>query len=172
MYKLLISSIGAIGLIATTAIVNQLPLSAQLQPSLTTSQAAAKRVSLTLKADKKVMSMVGNKPKISYLPISGKVKQKDIIRYTVTAQSNSQSVTNLALSQKIPRGTTYVKSSATALEGAELLFSIDGGKTYAAKPIIGKKEAAIRSYTNLRWKFNKSIAANTKINATYEVEVN
>ena len=115
--------------------------------------------------------MVGDKQKITYQPIAGKVKQQDTIRYTVIAQSNSQPVKNLALTQPIPRGTMYIKNSATTLAGSELLFSIDGGKTYSAKPIIGKKEAPTSSYTNLRWKFNKLMAANTKVNASYEVQV-
>jgi uncharacterized repeat protein (TIGR01451 family) len=172
MYKFLITSISAIGLIATTALTHQLPLQAQSQPIIgTATQPAAKRVVLTLKAEKKMMEMVNNKQKISYQPISGQVKQKDILKYTVTAKSNSQPVKNLALTQPIPKGTTYIKNSATPLEGAELLFSIDSGKTYTAKPIIGKKEAPTSYYTNLRWKFNKLMAANTKINASYEVQV-
>ena len=172
MYKFLITSISAIGLIATTTLTHQFPLQAQSQPIAgTATQPAAKRVVLTLKADKKVVAMVGNKQKVSYQPISGKVKQQEIIRYTVVAQSNSQPVKNLALTQPIPKGTMYVKNSASTLASSELLFSIDGGKTYTAKPIIGKKEAPTSSYTNLRWKFNKLMAANTKLNASYEVQV-
>lgn len=172
MYKLLITSISAIGLIATTALTNQFPLQAQSQSIVgAATQPAAKRVILSLKADKKVVAMVGDKQKITYQPIAGKVKQQDTIRYTVIAQSNSQPVKNLALTQPIPRGTMYVKNSATTLAGSELLFSIDGGRTYSAKPIIGKKEAPTSSYTNLRWKFNKLMAANTKVNASYEVQV-
>jgi uncharacterized repeat protein (TIGR01451 family) len=171
MYKILITSISVIGLIATTSLTHQLPLQAQSQTITGAAQPAAKRVVLTLKADKKVVAMVGNKQKVSYQPISGKVKQQEIIRYTVVAQSNSQPVKNLALTQPIPRGTMYVKNSATTLAGSDLLFSIDGGRTYSAKPIIGKKEAPTNYYTNLRWKFNKLMAANTKINASYEVQV-
>ena len=51
------------------------------------------------------------------------------------------------------------------------LQTVTIGKTYTAKPIVGKKEAPTSYYTNLRWKFNKLIAANTKINASYEVQV-
>jgi uncharacterized repeat protein (TIGR01451 family) len=171
MYKLLVTSISAIGLIATTALTHQLPLLAQSQTIPGATQQVAKRVTLTLKAERKVVETVENKQKISYQPISGKVKQSDIIRYTVMAKNSSRPVKNLTLNQVIPKGTMYVKNSAKVLDGAELLFSIDGGKTYAARPIVDKKEAAPSTYTNLRWKFTKLMAANAQVNATYEVEV-
>ena len=172
MYKLLITSISALGLIATTALTHQLPLLAQLQPAPgATTQPAAKRVVLTLKAEKKVMEMVDKKPKVTYQPVSGKVKSKDILKYTVTAKNGDRPVKNLMLTQPIPRGTTYVKNSATPLKDSELLFSIDGGKTYTARPMVNKKDAPTTAYTNLRWKFTKLMAANAKVNAAYEVEV-
>lgn len=172
MYKLLIASISALGLIATTALTNQIPVLAQLQPAPgATTQPAAKRVVLTLKAEKKVMEMVDNKPKITYQPVSGKVKQKDILKYTVTAKNGNRPVKNLMLTQPIPRGTMYVKDSATVLPGSELLFSIDGGKTYTTRPMIDKKDAPPSAYTNIRWKFTRLMAADAQVNAAYEVQV-
>lgn len=173
MYKSFIASIGAIGLIATTALTNSVPLPALAQPATgSTTQPAAKRVVLTLKAEKKIIETVDNKPKVSYLPTAGKaVKPGDIIRYTVTAKNGNRPVKNLTLTQPMPRGTKYVKNSATTLSGVELLFSIDGGKTYTPKPMVDKKEAPDTAYTNLRWKFTKSIAADAQVTAAYEVQV-
>ncbi len=172
MYKLLVTSISAIGLIATTILTHQLPVQAQLQttPS-TTSPTAAKRVVLSYKAEKKVMEMVDKKPKISYQNTGKSVKPGDILRYTVTAKNSDRPVKNLTLTQPIPKGTKYIKNSATQLAGAELLFSIDGGKTYVEKPMLDKKEAPASAYTNIRWKFSQSTAANAQINAACEVEV-
>jgi uncharacterized repeat protein (TIGR01451 family) len=168
-HKFLIASVSVIGLIGTTALTHQLPLSAQSQPSPSAPiPSAAKRVVLSLKAEKQVKS--GDK--ISYEPTSGKsVKPGDVLRYTVNAKNGDKPVKNLILTQPIPKGTNYVKNSAIALNGAELLFSLDGGKTYLAKPMLGKKEAPATAYTNLRWKFAGTIAAKSQINATYEVVV-
>ena len=165
MYKLLIATFGIIATIGATA-PTLLPLSAQAQSAPT--QSAAKRVVLTLKAEKQVKT--GNK--VAYESIAGKsVKPGDILRYTVNAKNGDKAVKNLMLTQPIPRGTSYLKNSATALNGAELLFSLDGGKTYIAKPMMGKKEAPTTAYTNLRWKFTGTIAAKAQVNATYEVVV-
>jgi uncharacterized repeat protein (TIGR01451 family) len=173
MYKLVIASISAIGSIATTTFTNQLPIHAQLQTTPgTTAPTAAKRVVLTYKAEKKVMETVDNKQKITYQATGKSVKPGDILRYTVTAKNSDRPVKNLTLTQPIPKGTKYIKNSATPIAGAELLFSIDGGKTYNAKPMLDKKEAPAADYTNVRWKFaSKSTPANAQINAACEVEV-
>jgi uncharacterized repeat protein (TIGR01451 family) len=165
MYKLLIASLAIVSTIGATA-PTLLPLSAQAQSAPT--QSAAKRVVLTLKAEKQLKT--GDK--VVYEPIAGKsVKPGDVLRYTVNAKNGEKAVKNLMLTQPIPRGTSYLKNSATALNGAELLFSLDGGKTYLAKPMMGKKEAPTTAYTNLRWKFAGTLAAKAQVNATYEVVV-
>ncbi len=172
MYKLLITSISAIGLIATTTFSHQLPLHAQLQSAPSdTVQPAAKRVVLTLKAEKKIVKMVDDKPKVTYQPVSGRVQPRDILKYTVIAKNGNRPVKNLMLTQPIPKGTIYVKESATVLPGSELLFSIDGGKTYTTRPVVDKKDAPPSAYTNIRWKFTRLMAANAQVNATYEVQV-
>ncbi len=165
MYKLLIATLGIIATIGVTA-PTILPQSAQAQSAPATS--AAKRVILTLKAEKQVK--IGDK--IAYEATSGKsVKPGDVLRYTVNAKNGDKAVKNLMLTQPIPRGTSYVKNSATALNGAELLFSLDGGKSYVAKPMMGKKEAPTTAYTNLRWKFTGTLEAKAQVNAVYEVVV-
>jgi uncharacterized repeat protein (TIGR01451 family) len=165
VYKLLIATLGIIATIGSTA-PTLLSLPAQAQSAPTPS--AAKRVLLTLKAEKQVKT--GNK--IAYEPTAGKsVKPGDILRYTVNAKNGDKAVKNLMLTQPIPRGTSYLKNSATALNGAELLFSIDGGKTYVAKPMMGKNEAPTTAYTNLRWKFTGTLTAKAQVNATYEVVI-
>jgi uncharacterized repeat protein (TIGR01451 family) len=165
VYKLLIATLGIIATIGVTA-PTILPPSAQAQSAPTPS--AAQRVVLTLKAEKQVKT--GDK--IAYEGTSGKsVKPGDVLRYTVNAKNGDKAVKNLMLTQPIPKGTSYLKNSATALNGAELLFSLDGGKTYVAKPMMGKKEAPATAYTNLRWKFTGTLAAKAQVNAIYEVVI-
>ncbi len=165
MYKFLIATLTIIATIGA-ATPTLLPLSAQAQSAPNPS--AAKRVMLTLKAEKQVKT--GDK--IAYETTAGKsVKPGDVLRYTVNAKNGDKAVKNLMLTQPIPKGTSYLKNSAIALNGAELLFSLDGGKTYLSKPMIGKKEAPTTTYTNLRWKFTGTLAAKAQVNATYEVVV-
>jgi uncharacterized repeat protein (TIGR01451 family) len=168
MYKFLATSVSIMTLVGATVLTQQLPLLAQFQPSATQAP-VAKRVVLTLKAEKQMKEGT----KIVYQPTSGKtVKPGDVLRYTVTAKTGDKAVKNLILTQPIPRGTSYLKNSASTISGAALMFSIDGGKSYVAKPMMGKKEAPIDKYTNLQWKLPGTIAAKTQVNATYELKVN
>lgn len=133
-------------------------------------QPISQRVALTLKADKKV---VQDRQTI-FQPIAGKasVKPGDIIKYTVIAKNNSRcSLRNLVLKQPIPRGTNYIKDSATAVDGAQLLFSIDGGKTFVPKPMVSGEAAPATAYNYLRWKFAGKMKPNAQVQTTYELQV-
>jgi uncharacterized repeat protein (TIGR01451 family) len=174
MSKLLAVILASIGTIAPTFVTLQLPVQAQSQQAKTCVDPLppAKRVTLTLKADKQVESA---KPNIfSFQAIAGKaaVKPGDVIMYTVVAKNNSRCfLKNLVLKQPIPKGTQYVKDSAQAIKGAELLFSIDGGKTFSAKPMVGKVAAPATDYNYLRWKFIGETPANAQVKTTYKLQV-
>jgi uncharacterized repeat protein (TIGR01451 family) len=138
MSKFSIVILASLGMISTTFFTLQLPVQARIskQKVCVDPLPASKLVTLTLKADKQVMS---EKNISSFQAIAGKasVKRGDIIMYTVVAKNNSRCpLKNLVLKQPIPKGTEYVKGSAMAIDGAELLFSIDGGKTFSPKPTI------------------------------------
>jgi uncharacterized repeat protein (TIGR01451 family) len=172
MSKFSIVVLAMIGTIAPPFVTPQFSVQAQSPTSRTCVDPLppAKRVTLTLKADKQVMT----DNKMGFQPIAGKasVKPGDIILYTVTAKNNSRcSLRNLVLKQPIPKGTKYVKDSAMAIDGAELLFSIDGGKTFSAKPTIGKQVVPATDYNYLRWKFLGKMAANAQVKTTYKLQV-
>ena len=100
------------------------------------------------------------------------VKPGDIIKYTVIAKNNSRCpLKNLILKQPIPKGTNYLKDSATAIDGAELLFSIDGGKTFVSKPLVWTEPAPANVYNYLRWKFSGIMPTNAQVKTTYELQV-
>jgi uncharacterized repeat protein (TIGR01451 family) len=174
MSKFSVVILASIGMIAPIFITPQLPVQAQSQAAKTCVDPLppAKRVTLTLKADKQLASA---KPNIfSFQAIAGKaaVKPGDVIMYTVVAKNNSRcSLRNLVLKQPIPKGTQYVKDSAQAIEGAELLFSIDGGKTFSAKPMMGKQVVPATDYNYLRWKFSGKMPANAQVKTTYKLQV-
>ncbi len=116
--------------------------------------------------------MENNKP--VFRPISQKasVRPGDIIKYTVIAKNNSRCpLKNLILKQPIPRGTNYIKDSAVSIDRSELLFSIDGGRTFVAKPMIGTQPAPTTAYNYLRWKFNGLMVTNAQVQTSYKLQV-
>ncbi|MFM2304378.1 MAG: hypothetical protein RLZZ135_1788 [Cyanobacteriota bacterium] len=130
----------------------------------------AQRVLLTLKADKKIRQG----EQVVFEPIVGKspVKPGDIIKYTVIAKNNSHCpLKNLMLKQLIPKGTIYIKNSATDSNGVELLFSVDRGKTFVAKPKVDNQEAPVTAYDYIRWKFPGKIATNAEVKTVYELQI-
>jgi uncharacterized repeat protein (TIGR01451 family) len=162
----------SMGMIATTSVIPQFPLLARTRTPKTCvdPQPINKRVSLILKADKKVVK----DDKTIFEPIYGKasVRPGDVIKYTVIAQNTSRCpLKNLVLKQPIPRGTNYLKDSASPSEGAELLFSIDGGKTFVSKPMMGNQEAPATAYNYLRWKFNGLMKTKAQVQTTYKLQV-
>jgi uncharacterized repeat protein (TIGR01451 family) len=173
MFKFSIVILVGIGTISTTLLTPQLSVQARIRkPKICVDPLpASKLVTLTLKADKQVMS---ENNVSSFQAIAGKasVKRGDIIMYTVVAKNNSRCpLKNLVLKQPIPKGTEYVKGSAMAIDGAELLFSIDGGKTFSTKPTVGKQVAPENDYNYLRWRFIGKTPANAQIKTTYKLRI-
>jgi uncharacterized repeat protein (TIGR01451 family) len=173
MFKFSIVILAGIGMISTTFVTLQSPVHARLRTERTCIDPLppAKRVTLTLKADKQV---IADNNKFSFQALAGKasVKPGDIIMYTVIAKNNSRcSLKNLVLKQPIPKGTQYVKDSAKVIDGAELLFSIDGGKTFSLQPKIGKQLVPASEYNYLRWRFIGKTPANAQVKTTYKLQV-
>jgi uncharacterized repeat protein (TIGR01451 family) len=172
MSKFSIVILVSIGMIATTFFTPQFSVSARSRKLKTCVDPLpiSKRVALTLKADKKEIE----NNKTVFRPIAGKasVRPGDIIKYTVIARNNSRCpLKNLILKQPIPKGTNYLKDSATSANGAELLFSIDGGKTFVSQPMIGTQPAPTTAYNYLRWKFNGLMATNAQVKTSYKLQV-
>lgn len=172
MFKFSIVMLVSVGMTIATVLTPQLPIDARARKvkACVDPQPVAQRVALTLKADKQ--AMVDNKH--VFQPLAGKaaVKPGDIIKYTVIAKNNSRCpLKNLILKLPIPRSTNYLKDSATAIDGAELLFSIDGGKTFVAQPKIGTQPAPTTAYNYLRWRFRGLMATNAQFTTTYKLQV-
>lgn len=173
MSKFSIVILAGIGMLSTMLFTPQLPVQARIRKptACVDPLPASKLVTLTLKADKQVMSEHNI---ASFQAIAGKasVKRGDIIMYTVVAKNNSQCpLKNLVLKQPIPKGTEYVKGSAMAIDGAELLFSIDGGKTFSSKPTVGKQVVPETDYNYLRWRFIGKTPANAQVKTTYKLRI-
>jgi len=108
------------------------------------------------------------------------VKPGEILDWTIVSENSGNAA---ALGYKtighIPRGTTFVVDSAKA-EGAQTLYSIDGGKSFHAQPMIEEKQAdgsvkrvpaPVSSYTEIRYEWSDPLAQGGKLSASYKVRV-
>ncbi len=142
-------------------------------------------VKLNLVADKKVTQTdaEGNvKVDWQALANGAEVGAGDVVRYTVTgANQGDRPAKNLTVEQPIAQGLTYVANSAVAKGAkADILFSIDNGKTFSTQPTITvtlpdgtveTKPAPITSYSNVRWTFTEPVAPKAQAIATFQVAV-
>ena len=108
------------------------------------------------------------------------VKPGEILDWTITSENSGNAA---ALEYKtvghIPQGTTFVADSAKA-DGAQAVYSIDGGKSYAAQPTIEVKQAdgsvkrvpaPVSMYTEIRYEWADPLAQGGKLSASYKVRV-
>jgi uncharacterized repeat protein (TIGR01451 family) len=114
------------------------------------------------------------------VPLSDtQVKPGQTIRFEIVATNQGTTpVHNLVPVEKISAGTAYEAGSATpANAGPE--FSLDGGKTWSAKPMITvhtpngdvTKPADPAIYTNIRWAAGTALAPSGVAKYSYEVVV-
>jgi hypothetical protein len=80
----------------------------------------------------------------------------------------------------IPAGTSLIAGSATAEYGAQVTYSIDNGKSFAAQPTIEEKQAdgtvkqvpaPVSLYTQVRYEWSDPLAAGSTLSASYKVRV-
>jgi uncharacterized repeat protein (TIGR01451 family) len=81
---------------------------------------------------------------------------------------------------QIPKGTSFVEGSARADGRVALTYSIDGGKSFTAQPMIAEKQpdgsmkqvpAPVSMYTQVRYEWADPLAADGKLTASYQVRV-
>jgi uncharacterized repeat protein (TIGR01451 family) len=141
------------------------------------------KVQLALGAEKQVkVTDTKGKTQIAWQPLKGQVTVHpgDVVRYTLTGENaGDKPAGNLVLTQPVPAQTVYQLKSARA-NGANLAFSIDGGKVFSAQPMVKAKladgkevlqPAPASAYTHIRWDYSKSLAPMAAVHATYEVAV-
>jgi hypothetical protein len=163
MFKFVIAAVGVAGIAISTPLASQVPAIAQ---SSGTVAPAVQKVSVSLKQEKKVTEAGKSK----FTAVS-KVKRGDVIRYTAIGKVNT-TLSKFNLVIPIPKQTKYVMSSAVPVSGAELGFSIDGGKTYSPKPMLNPKAPApATAYTHVRWRFPGTVPAKSVMTASCEAEV-
>lgn len=80
----------------------------------------------------------------------------------------------------IPAGTSFVAGSAAAEGGSVVTYSIDGGKTFSALPVVEEKQpdgtvkkvpAPVSMYTEVRYEWSDKLEAGATLTASYKVRV-
>jgi uncharacterized repeat protein (TIGR01451 family) len=198
MKRLHVLSFGIVGLIVSAAVASQIPglknvmgEGAFASGSQTTETAQNPQekalVALELAAQKQVLTKDSEgKTKVNWQPLAGEnltVQPGDVVRYVIASKNTGdRAAENFVLTQPVPQGTTYVKDSAKQglAENVAVTYSIDGGKTYVAQPVIpvtlpdGKVEnrpAPLETYTHVRWQFPESLKPSIAMNNSYQVKV-
>jgi uncharacterized repeat protein (TIGR01451 family) len=93
------------------------------------------------------------------------LSQGEVVYYTVRIKNpTSEYLRDVSVTQRIPVNTVYVPDSASG-PGAEVLFSVDGGATFAAEEAlnsIGEDGVAHRAsedeYTHIQWRMQNALA--------------
>ena len=128
---------------------------------LTAAAWAAPDVEIKIKAEKeKIVTKDGQK--VRKMVAAKSFTPGETIHYTILYRNKgNEAASNAVIDDPIPAGTIYIPDSATG-EGADISFSIDGGKTYKKATLLfyelekepGKKERRVASpeqYTHVRW---------------------
>jgi uncharacterized repeat protein (TIGR01451 family) len=104
----------------------------------------------------------------------------DVIRYAlVFTNVTAGPVKNIQFVDPIPQGMVYVLGSAAADHPVRVEYSIDGGKSYSARPTIAvvqdgksvEQPAPRERYTHVRWTVLGSLAAGAKVMAEFRTQI-
>ena len=109
------------------------------------------------------------------------LRSGETIRYDIVATNSGDDVArHLVPLGKIPAGTAYEPSTATSSAVLHPEFSLDGGKTWATRPIVTHVHTASGDvtqpadpalYTTLRWVGAAALAAKSSVTYSYQVRI-
>src|SRR5688572_1952820 len=113
-------------------------------------------------------------------PDSAMARPGDVIRYSLVFTNQTAGVVkNVQFVDPLPSGLVYVLGSAKADQPVRIEYSIDGGKSYTARPLVvviedGKrveKPAPREAYTHIRWTVLGSLAPAAQATAELAAQV-
>jgi len=117
---------------------------------------AEAKVTMQVKAEKEVVVMENGK-KVTKRVAAKDAMPGEVIFYTVAySNSGDKAATGVAIDDPLPSAVAYIDGSVFG-PGAEILFSIDGGKSFKKPSLLtyeieGKKRVASpEQYTHIRW---------------------
>ncbi len=160
----------------------QISLMAVVLAALLVSSAALAKplVSVSITAEKEVTVKKDNQ-KVTKKVAATRINPGDVVIYTLNyINSGDEAATKVVIDDPIPMGTVYLPGSAFGA-GAEVTFSIDGGKTFKKPSLLtyeftlpgGKAEKRVASpeeYTHIRWVIDR-INAGAKGSVGFQVRI-
>ena len=131
---------------------------------LPTWSAHAVEIKITAEIEVKVKAADGSE-QVKLVP-AAKVPPGETVIYTLHATNASEKpAADVVMTDPIPEHMEYVDGSVTVDGGARVTFSVDGGKTFAARESLkvrgedGAMRAALPAdFTHIRWQLEKPLA--------------
>lgn len=112
---------------------------------------------------------------------AGQVNPGEVVNWTIVSHNEGAApAREYKAIGNIPKGTEIIGGTASGDGAPEVVYSIDGGKTYYAVPQIEVKQpdgsvkkvaAPLSMYTQIRYEWKDPLAAGGKVIATYKVRV-
>lgn len=109
------------------------------------------------------------------------VKSGEILDWNInSANSGNASAQNYRVVGQIAPETVFVAGSARSEGAAAMQYSIDGGKTFSAEPMIEERQAdgslkqvpaPVSMYSQIRFEWAKDLPADSQLNAAYKTRV-
>ena len=109
------------------------------------------------------------------------VKAGEILDWTINSENaGGAAALEYKTVSRIPAGTTFVAGSAKAEGSSAVAYSIDGGKTYSAVPMIDEKQAdgsikkvaaPVSMFTNVSYQWADPLVPGGHVTASYKVRV-
>ena len=150
--------------------------------SLAASAAFAKpKIELAITQAKEVVEVKGATRTVKMVPVK-EATPGDVLEYTLAfTNSGDEPAKDAVIDDPIPKGASFLPGTATS-EGAEVLFSADGGKTFASTTKVtyetrlatgqtDKRVASPGDYTHIRW-IVKTIPPGATGKVAFRVRVN
>lgn len=128
-----------------------------------------------------IAGVVARGGKIVSLEKTEAVRSGETLDWTIdSANAGAGDAKNYRVVGQIPAGTLYVAGSASGDDAPSAAYSIDGGKTFSAQPLIEEKQAdgSVKQvpapaalYTQIRFEWAKDLASHSRLAARYRVRV-
>ena len=109
------------------------------------------------------------------------VKAGEILDWTINSENaGGAAALEYKTVSRIPAGTIFVAGSARAEGSSAVAYSIDGGKTYSAVPLIDEKQAdgsfkkvaaPVSMFTNVSYQWADPLVPGGHVTASYKVRV-
>jgi len=112
---------------------------------------------------------------------AGAVHPGEVLDWTITSVNEGDGAAReYRTVGQIPKGTSLVAGSAAAGQNASVTYSIDGGKSFSAQPLVEERQpdgtvkmvpAPVSTYTQVRYEWAEPFAAGRTLAASYKVRV-